>query len=659
MSLVSILRQRLFGKVFANLLVSGAFIVLLNGVAAAQTTSAIDGSTPLGLSPGAPSGSYALSGFGNVNLYNGNLNFHLPLVRSSGRGKAESVSLLELDTKWTVNHRPVGVDGDILDTPSTNWWTRNAGYGPGVLAGRQSGSGTFTCSSNSHRYFQTLTRLTFIAGDGTEYELRDQASNGQPTYLSNPCTAAAPSRGTVFVTSDGSAATFISDTTIYDKLGIGGLSVIYPSGYLKLRDGTCFRIDSGNITWLRDRNGNKITFTYDAYNRVVTITDSLNRQVTFSYADLTSTFSDQITLKGFGGATRTISVNYSNLANVLRTTNPRNESASRYQIQTYKGLFPLLNNASSTTNFNPWKASSVTLPNNQQYQFFYNSYGELARVNLPTGGAVEYDYTASSGGDPEKIYRRVIERRVYPDGVTLEGYTTFTDVISGVATVDQFTANGSLLSRTKHYFYGAPANSLVAATGISYPAKLDGREYKTESYAADGLTLLQSEQLTWANRAAVSWWSNPGASDEPPNDPRVSDTTFTLADVSPNLVSRHVFGYDDSLPYNNQNDVKEYDFGSGAPGALVRETQTTYVTSSTYTDALSGGHIRSLPSQVSIYDAGGIERARTTYEYDNYGTDANHAALVDRGGISGLDSSFSTAYTGRGNATASTPREAR
>ncbi len=30
-----------------------------------------------------------------------------------------------------------------------------------------------------------------------------------------------------------------------------------------LRDGTRFRIDaSGRITWMRDRNGNLVTFTY-------------------------------------------------------------------------------------------------------------------------------------------------------------------------------------------------------------------------------------------------------------------------------------------------------------------------------------------------------------------------------------------------------------
>ena len=165
------------------------------------------------------------------------------------------------------------------------------------------------------------------------------------------------------------------------------------------------------------------------------LASSLNRQVTFSYADFVSTFSDQITFKGFSGLTRSISINYSSLSNALRTTNPRNEPAARYQIQTYKGLFPELNNASNSTNYNPQVVSSVTLPNGRQYQFFYNCYAELGRVNLPTGGAIEYDYTAGSGASSDEIYRRVIERRVYRDGSNMEGYTTFSDVISGVATV--------------------------------------------------------------------------------------------------------------------------------------------------------------------------------------------------------------------------------
>ena len=40
--------------------------------------SAIHDSTPPGQAPGAPAGSYPLSGFDNVNLFNGHLNFSFP-----------------------------------------------------------------------------------------------------------------------------------------------------------------------------------------------------------------------------------------------------------------------------------------------------------------------------------------------------------------------------------------------------------------------------------------------------------------------------------------------------------------------------------------------------------------------------------------------------
>ena len=45
--------------------------VLMAVIAQGQTTSSYDGKTPSGLAPGAPAGSYPLSGFDNINLYNG------------------------------------------------------------------------------------------------------------------------------------------------------------------------------------------------------------------------------------------------------------------------------------------------------------------------------------------------------------------------------------------------------------------------------------------------------------------------------------------------------------------------------------------------------------------------------------------------------------
>ena len=68
---------------------AGIFIVLaLLSFGVSAQTSNTDGATPAGLSPGAPAGSYSLTGFENVNLYNGNLNVSLPLLAVGGRGSA-------------------------------------------------------------------------------------------------------------------------------------------------------------------------------------------------------------------------------------------------------------------------------------------------------------------------------------------------------------------------------------------------------------------------------------------------------------------------------------------------------------------------------------------------------------------------------------------
>jgi len=257
-------------------------LLLASGVNAQSETSSTDGATPLGNAPGAPAGSYALSGFDSVNLYNGHLNFLLPLLQVGGRGSAQVAMMLPVKpNSWRVKHS-VTIDpgtGLPIDTyfPQPNWWTGiQPGYGSGVLQGRSAGMDLVNCSSDPFYkwyFLRRLTRLTFTAGDGTEYELRDQLTGGQISEVTNGCTAGA-SRGTVFVTADGSAATFVSDATIYDanKGPIGRPTILYPSGYLMLRDGTRYRIDNGLVSWMRDRNGNKLSFTYDTYKRVTSIT---------------------------------------------------------------------------------------------------------------------------------------------------------------------------------------------------------------------------------------------------------------------------------------------------------------------------------------------------------------------------------------------------
>ncbi|HKV36363.1 MAG TPA: RHS repeat-associated core domain-containing protein [Pyrinomonadaceae bacterium] len=635
-----------------SLIFTSAFLLFAFASAVAQQ-QATDGATPLGLSPGAPAGSYPLSDFENVNLFNGSLNFALPLVKIGGRGEAGYPLMLRIDHKWLVQKEPYDGQPPInIYTPMPSWWT-DTGWAPiysmGRLEMRQGGSRDFVlgsggCSSYIHR--QTLTRLTFTAPDGTEYELRDQATNGQPVNAT--CTAF--NRGTVFVTADGSAATFISDTDIFDyQYDNPGNAA--PSGYMMLRDGTRFRVYGGNVQWMRDRNGNKLSFTYDIYQRMTSVTDSLNRQVTINYDAGGGTY-QEITYKGFGGATRSIKVYFNYLTSVLR---------SDFTMLTNGQMFPELNGSGTGGYHNPLVVSAVELPNGKQYQFRYNSYAELTRVVLPTGGAIEYDYAAGltdsgnviSGLAEKHIYRRCIERRVYSDGGSGSGYASkmtysrpeTTTTNAGYVTTDQYNASGTLLARAIHYFYGSARASFFKQP-TEYPAWTDSREYKTETFAANGTTLLRRVEHTFEQRANVSWWGGTTAT-APPNDVRIAETVTTFADT--NQMSKQTFDYDDSVPFNNQNSVKEYDYGSGAVGSLVRETRTTYVTSSTYTG--TSVHLRSLPTQVSIHDAGGTERARTTYEYDNYLIDSNHAALTNRSSISGFDSTFNTSYTTRGNVT--------
>jgi RHS repeat-associated protein len=632
----------------AGFIIAVALSALLAGTVHAQTTtSTTDKMTPSGISPGAPAGSYALSGFESINLFNGNLDFRLPLITLGGRGSAQRAIMLSLNTKkWRVREQHTETS-DTYTPTTANWNNINVGYSAGKLQGRQSGHNTKKCTNpNQTRFWYTVTRLTFVTPDGTEYDLRDQLTDGQPMVVTNYCSSSTvgASRGTVFKTKDGSGATFISDTTINDKtslpLSSTGSWNLNVSGYLILSDGTRYRIDGGNVSWIRDRNGNLIYSQQDAIGRTVGITTSADGS------------EDQLTYKGFGGAVRTIRVTRTSMGNVLR---------AGFSLRTHSQLFPELNGAFNygSALYNPTVVSAVILPDGRSYRFYYNSYGELARVELPTGGAIEYDMNAGSGvvsnlgiyGDEKQIYRRVIERRTYVNGTTLTGRTTYAE--SGqLRTVDNLTPAGTLLSREKHYFSGDAAQSLFAPVeGTFYSDWREGKETATEYLAADGVTVLRRVSNTWEQRAPVSWYPSQYAngSNEPANDPRLTQTVTTLVDT--NQVSKQTFLYDQ---YNNQTEMSEYDYGTGTAGALLRRTHTDYLT----TNPINGLdytantiHIRNLATQTSVYDANGVEQARTTHEYDNYAPDANHASLLDRPGIIGLDTTFTTAYQPRGNIT--------
>jgi len=487
--------------------------------------------------------------------------------------------------------------------------------------------------------------------------MRDKLTNGEPDSTS--CTPF--NRGRIFVTADGTSATFISDTNIFDYPYSSPPADISVSGYILLRDGTRFRIDdaeedkndNGKCVWMSDRNGNKLNFS-PPKQTPLTVTDSIGRQVVHTL--------DVIDFKGYGGVARTIRIQGSSLGNALR---------SGFYLRTERDLFPQLNDSSALVVVNPGVTSSITLPNNQQYKFFYNSYAELARVELPTGGAIEYDYAPGLTDGPENgymnlgvpgghhIYRRVVERRVYPDGGSGGSFairTTYSRPESsasnaGYVQTDQYDSTGAILSGQRHYFYGSARDSF-GKQPTEYSPWQEGLEYQTEELDILRGTALRRVTHTWSQPAAGTHWpltqpeTQAGAR---PNDPHITETVTTLFDVTPNLVSKKTFAYDE---YNNQTDVYEYGFGAGAFGPLLRRAHTSYLT----TNGNQGNvdyaadvniHIRNLPVQQIVYDASSDVRSQTDFIYDDYGA----YRLVDRPGIVQHDGAFHAGYGVRGNLT--------
>lgn len=573
--------------------------IALNISASGQNT---DGTTPAGVAPGAPAGSYPLSDFDTINLFNGNLNFSLPLVKIGGRGKVGHVIPLTIENKW----RTVQYGSYPIHYALDSWLPYSSvGYTKGKLAGRIANFPEMYCTSQpGGESYQTLLRLTFTTPDGTEYELHSAANSsvGVSEYSEWCAINQTPNRGKVFVTRDGTAATFVSDVDLVD-LKEPNLEAFNPSGYLLTKDGTRYRIDGGQITWVRDPNGNQLTFSYAS--DLSQITDSLGRTVTFSYRNAEMTVPDQITYKGVGGTDRTVRVYYSSLESARR---------SDQSLKTYHQLFPELTGVIHST-YNPSVVSSVELPDGRRYYFKYNSYGELARVELPTGGAFEYDWeggvlngTLSGVIDNRDIYRRVVKRRVYADGGSGSAFTsemTIGKLAGGYLEVENRNSAGARLSQTRHYFYGNPTISIQNRDPLYQNPPEDGKEWKTEAFDLNGTTILRRVEHSWV-------WTP---------YPQITQTTTTLVDS--NLVAKQTFAYD---AYGNETDSREYGFGVGAPATHpTRHTQRTFVTTNPANSidyaspnpTSTSVHIRNLQASQKIYavnPANGVETLATESE---------------------------------------------
>ena len=660
-------------------------------------------------------GTYATSVSDGVDVFSGSLEQVLPLINIQGRGEVrQSLHLPLRNPAWDVIETNSTQSSDRVyryyrAVQRTDFHDHYVRGGYGILGKLE----VETIYSNYFFAFSevpTTTILKFTSNDGSIIKFRDALTDGQPLdarargcdglLYEDPNPPAACSRGRVFRAVDGSNVIFVADTDIYDIIQINPFTLqpnprpINPSGTLILSNGTRIRIGNvpgtsfNNLTKMTDRNGNYLTFEYEtevgySYGMLKKITDSLNREVTIDYGHATQTgYYDEIVYKGFGEVERRIRINYDAVENVmvpgqsLGTALFPGVTTRCSMLASGEPCDPGPGGPSGSSYAYSIKVpSSIVLPNGKAYSFYYNKYLEVARIKSPTGAYTDYSYggfigTQDDGFAPPSygggggIFRRVssvknfdengqlINEKTFSNVPQVAGLTTASSPVIDNVTIDVKDSGGTVLAKSKHYYY----------IDGGYSTWRYGKEYKTEILDLISQNILRKTETTWAQRAPFQWCApaypigalfvcdNADDSDTPPPvDPRITEVKTTL---ETGQATKKTFSYDQ---YNNITDTYEFDYGVGAAGQFLRRRHTDYVTDSTYT-SYTGSHLLRLPlhSWVSS-DTDGINKTSfTQYEYDNYISDLNHAPLVSRSNVSGFDAAYDYGFTKRGNLTSAT-----
>jgi YD repeat-containing protein len=308
--------------------------------------------------------------------------------------------------------------------------------------------------------------------------------------------------------------------------------------------------------------------------------------------------------------------------------------------------------------------ASVTLGNGQQYTFHYEpGWDNLSEVDLPAGGKINYTYANTNGAgdcnDPDYYSERryVTSRLETVGGITSTwnisippyGHCSYATAISTVTYPDQ---HQSVISST----YGSITDMRI------YPGSAQGnplREYQVGYY---------SDTNPKFDNCIGDY--NPDASDQDlaPIGMRLasvetilenglhSRTEYDYDSVSYQYASDHCstgpVSYNYTTSRGDVTEIREYDWGNGAPGPLLRRTDKTYLhISGPNASAYASANIVDKVISSVVRDGAGNVVAQAQYGFDDY-------SPSDGGGMSQTSNApghdyvnFSSANTLRGNLT--------
>jgi RHS repeat-associated protein len=255
--------------------------------------------------------------------------------------------------------------------------------------------------------------------------------------------------------------------------------------------------------------------------------------------------------------------------------------------------------------------TSVILADGTKWTFDYDNYGEIISIGLPTGGSITYTWTTVSFANCDVLNStpasRAVATRTLNDG---QGHTYLWQYHWGASSGTGLTnyVTDPAGNDTVHVF-----TAQIPSGGLPH-AGCDLYETITRQYQGP-----QSGQLI---QQVETGFSSTAVGSDAPMSSGVGNifATDIVTTVYPRGKVKKVHrdpdtGLGAGLPiFGNVKKELEYDWGQGAPGPLLRETDTTYQweINSDYLTA----HLLDLPASVIVKDGSGNRVAETDYVYD-------------------------------------------
>jgi RHS repeat-associated protein len=577
-----------------------------------------------------------------VNPANGSLSLRIVVPMPPGRGVTIPFAFA-YDSNG-VNHLVSDVSGNAFWAGNTDYlaqggWSYSVPMFGNRIVNQSSSSGTCSYatdymfqdpSGDRHSLYLSVGSSNYMAGLLVQCGLNVSTGGDVQYYASTPpgCNNGCGLQEGLITVSD-------SDGTVYSG---GPGSHTCP---------TCGLAYSGIVSSVEDRNGNKITLT-DHGNGAITITDTLGRPA--------------ISTSGLGTSGTTNSVSVAGLTNAYQI---QWETASANYVVPKKGMNSLQSCSIAGVNNSQIVAQSLVLPNQQKYQFFYDStYGLLKEIIYPGGAWVKYTWKFSDtyseladfpvnnsfyNGPCDFEYSTpvIATRTVSFDGATPALTQTFSYSTTWPSNGGNWTAKATTVATTDNIL------NKTFTTVYSYSPYLlrnDPDDHGTN--VADYIPIeSQIQYYDWAGSTPIrtvtkSWLDVYRLKSQ--------QTTLDNNQSSQIVYPTYSAGVGPQSAGSLATEVDEYDFGQTTP---TRKTVTTFQSFSN-----TPGVITDRPCQIVISDGSGNPAAETDYSYDGATSLCSPisaaVATGGSGGYSGHDGvTFSTtATTPRGNATKKTQR---